>query len=268
MRLVWCLAALCLIWAAALFAGELRLPARSRVEAFKGSGVWEAVQIETTLPASQTAILICDMWDKHWCSGATRRVGALALKMAPVIDAARAGGIQIIHAPSETMAFYRDWPQRQSILRLLKVEPPAPLGLVDPPLPIDDRDGGCDTADAFYTAWTREIAALPMGDGDVISDNGAEIYSFLRERGIRNLLVMGVHVNMCVLNRSFAIKKMTNWGIRCVLVRDLTDSMYNPKDRPYVSHDRGTELVVEHIEKYWCPSTTSAELMKALAAAR
>jgi nicotinamidase-related amidase len=238
------------------------------VEAFKGSGVWEAVQIETTLPASQTAILICDMWDKHWCSGATRRVGALALQMAPVIDAARARGIQIIHAPSETMEFYKGWPQRQRILLVPKVEPPAPLGLTDPPLPIDDRDGGCDTADAFYTAWSREIAALPMGDADVISDNGTEIYSFLRAHGIRNLLVMGVHVNMCILNRSFAIRKMTNWGIRCVLVRDLTDSMYNPKDRPYVSHNQGTELVVEHIEKYWCPSTTSAELMKALAGAR
>jgi hypothetical protein len=44
---------------------------------------------------------------------------------------------------------------------------------------------------------------------------------------------------------------MTKWGVHCVLVRDLTDSMYNPKDRPFVPHDRRTELVVEHIEKYW-----------------
>jgi nicotinamidase-related amidase len=128
---------------------------------------------------------------------------------------------------------------------------------------------GCDTAgDKFYTAWKRENAAIHIGDADVISDDGPQIYSFLRERGIRNLLVMGVHVNMCVLNRTFAIKKMTNWGIRCVLVRDLTDSMYNPKDRPYVSHEQGTELVIEHIEKYWCPSTTSGELTQALREAR
>jgi nicotinamidase-related amidase len=246
-------------------AGDIELPLRSRVEAFKGSGVWEQVQFESRLPPAQTAILICDMWDKHWCIGASRRVEALALRMAPVILAARARGIQIIHAPSETMSFYNDWPQRQRMLRVVRVEPPTPLGLSDPPLPIDDRSGGCDTGDAQYKAWTREIATLPVGDADVISDDGAEIYSFLRERGIRNLLVVGVHVNMCVLNRSFAIKKMTNWGIRCVLVRDLTDSMYDPKDRPFVTHDRGTELVVEHIEKYWCPSATSADLMQSLA---
>jgi nicotinamidase-related amidase len=262
----WRLYLAALTLAGAAFAADLRLPLRSRVEAFKGSGVWEEVRLDAALPIPQTAILICDMWDKHWCSGAARRVAALALKMAPVIDAARARGIQIVHAPSETMEFYKDWPQRQRMLRIARIEPPAPLGLIDPPLPIDDHDGGCDTDDASYKAWTRETAALPMGGADVISDDGAQIYSFLQERGIRNLLVMGVHVNMCVLNRSFAIKKMTNRGIRCVLLRDLTDSMYNPTDRPYVSHDRGTELVVEHIERYWCPSAASADLMKALAA--
>jgi hypothetical protein len=31
--------------------------------------------------------------------------------------------------------------------------------------------------------------------------------------------------------------------------------------RPKVNHFAGTDLVVEHIEKYWCPSFTSADLM-------
>ncbi len=29
----------------------------------------------------------------------------------------------------------------------------------------------------------------------------------------------------------------------------------------YVSHDEGTELVIEHIEKYWCPSILSSDLV-------
>jgi nicotinamidase-related amidase len=94
--------------------------------------------------------------------------------------------------------------------------------------------------------------------------DGKEIYSFLVQRGIKNLLIMGVHANMCILGRSFAIKQMTKWGIRCVLVRDLTDAMYDPKDRPYVSHAQGTELVIEYIEAYWCPSTLSSVLARAL----
>jgi hypothetical protein len=162
------------------------------------------------------------------------------------------------------MDFYRDAPQRKRILAIGKVDPPAPLVLPDPPLPIDDKGGGCDTPDQFYKAWTREHPGLRIADNDVVSDNGAEIYSFLRERGIRNLLVMGVHTNMCVLNRSFAIKKMTSYGVRCILVRDLTDAMYSPQDRPWVSHDAGTQLVIEFIEKYWAPTSTSGEILKAL----
>ena len=65
--------------------------------------------------------------------------------------------------------------------------------------------------------------------------------------------------------RVVAIRRMTNLGFHCILVRDLTDAMYNPQDRPFVSHEAGTELVIEHIEKYWSPTTTSAELLRAFA---
>jgi len=247
-------------------AGTMRLNLRSRVEAFKGSGTWQEVHFQKDFPIAKTAIVICDMWDRHWCSGASRRVDALAVRMAPVIDAARAAGIQIIHAPSETMEFYKDAPQRQSMIALARLDPPLALNLTDPPLPIDDSDGGCDTPDKFFKAWTREIARISIGPTDVISDSGAEIYSLLRSRGIENLLVMGVHTNMCILNRTFAIRQMTRWGVRCVLVRDLTDAMYNPADRPFVSHRQGTELVIEHIEKYWAPTVESRELTRALEA--
>jgi nicotinamidase-related amidase len=253
------------VLAVQLGAADLTVNLRSRVEAFKGSGEWRAVNLQETVPVEGTAIVICDMWDKHWCSGATERVNALVTKMAPFLEAARKRGIQIIHAPSETMAFYQDTPQRQRILGFPKIEPPAALSLPDPPLPIDDKRGGCDTPDQFYKAWTREHPGLRIDASDVISDNGAEIYSFLRARNIRTLLFMGVHTNMCVLNRAFAIKKMTALGLRCILVRDLTDAMYNPQDRPYVTHDAGTQLVIEHIEKHWAPTTTSADLLREFA---
>jgi nicotinamidase-related amidase len=243
---------------------KLTLKLRTRVEPFKGSGAWRVVNFKEQVPVHSTALVICDMWDKHWCSGATARVDELARKMAPFVDRARARGIQIIHAPSDVVGFYSQYPQRIRILGIPATAPPASLNLPDPPLPIDDSDGGCDTGEKFYQAWTRENPALRITRDDVISADGKEIYSILAQRGIKNLLIMGVHANMCILNRSFAIKQMTNWGIRCVLVRDLTDAMYNPKDRPYVSHAAGTELVIEYIEQYWCPSTLSTDLLRAL----
>ena len=71
---------------------------------------------------------------------------------------------------------------------------------------------------------------------------------------------MGVHINMCVLDRPFAIRRMLSLGKNVLLMRDMTDTMYNPHMRPFVSHFRGTELVVEHIERYLCPTITSTDL--------
>ena len=41
---------------------------------------------------------------------------------------------------------------------------------------------------------------------------------------------------------------MAKQGINVTLMRDMTDTMYNPKMAPFVSHFTGTDLVVEHIE--------------------
>ena len=50
----------------------------------------------------------------------------------------------------------------------------------------------------------------------------------MRQRGIKNVIVMGVHTNMCVLGRPFSIRQMVYQGQNVVLVRDMTDTMYNP----------------------------------------
>ena len=234
---------------------------RTRVETFKGSGVFDEVMLTKEFPVAETAIVICDMWDKHWCSGASSRCGAIALKMEPVLKAARAQGVQIVHAPSECMSFYTGTPQRLRAQLAPKAEASKELAIAEPPLPIDDSDGGCDTGEPTYRAWTRQHAALSIAEFDAISDNGDEIRNLFHQLGVKNVIIMGVHTNMCILNRTFAIKSMTRHGYRCVLARDLTDTMYNPASRPFVPHDVGTSLVVEHIEKYWCPTTTSEGLL-------
>src|SRR5256886_9434083 len=167
----------------------LRLNLRPRVETFKGSGVWDEVSLLKQVPVAEVAIIICDMWDKHWCEGATERCGALADKMAPVIQAARAKGIQIIHAPSETMNFYKDTPQRRRVMLAPPIELPKPPVLSEPALPIDDSDGGCDTPQKpWYRAWTPGDAKLGIGEFDGISDNGEGGYRFLRQMGGKKFL--------------------------------------------------------------------------------
>jgi nicotinamidase-related amidase len=244
-----------------------RLPLRTYVRPFRGSDSWVEARFEQSIVNSRTAIIITDMWDKHWCAGATERVKQIAMKMEPTLNEARRAGILIVHAPSDTMEFYAKSPGRLLAQNAPHSVPPAPLKFDEGPLPIDDSDEGCDTpSDKPHKAWSREIATLMIAPGDVVSDKGEEIYNVLRQRNIDTLLYMGVHANMCILNRSFGIRQMSKWGLQCILVRDLTDAMYNPASRPFVSHAQGTELVIQHIERYWAPSVTSDELISGLRA--
>ena len=108
--------------------------------------------------------------------------------------------------------------------------------------------------------WKSQVAAIEIRDEDAISDSGTEIWNLLESRGITNVMLMGVHTNMCVLGRPFGLRNLSRYGKNVVLVRDLTDTMYNSRSWPYVSHHEGTNRIVEHIEKYVCPTITSTDL--------
>ena len=244
---------------------EIPLRLRTRIQPFHNDDAAKEAWFYEDIDPADTAIIITDMWDKHWCRGATQRVEQIAVRMEPVLEAARRAGILIVHAPSDTMDFYAHAPGRLLAENAPRLTPPPELEIKDGPLPIDDRDGGCDTpGDWEHRVWTRETPLLKIAPGDVISDQGGEIYNVLKARHIDTILYMGVHANMCILNRSFGVRQMSKWGFRCIIVRDLMDAMYNPKSRPYVSHEAGTELVYEFIERYWAPSTTSSVLLAGL----
>ena len=73
-------------------------------------------------------------------------------------------------------------------------------------------------------------------------------------------MLMGVHTNMCVLGRPFGLRQLVLHGKNALLVRDLTDTMYNSRKWPYVSHFQGTDRIIEHIEKFVAPTITSTDL--------
>ncbi len=249
----------------------LTLPLRRRrlVER-DGYWMWAPDEADVEWPAEKTALVLCDVWDRHTCRGAEERLEKLLPRMQEVVNALREAGALIVHAPSDTMPFYEGTPARQRALDVPPVEPPPNVEYVDPPLPVDASDP-CDTAPdhqhpkherGMPYPWTRQHPAIHIDQGrDVISANGSELYSLYRQRGVEHVLEMGVHTNMCILNRSFSIKQMVRWGIDIALIRDLTDAMYNPAKPPYVSHEDGTRLMIEYIEKFWCGSVTSEQLL-------
>jgi nicotinamidase-related amidase len=249
--------------------GTLKLRGRRR------SGEGQVSEQILRWDVAKTAIIICDMWDTHTCNLSAQRVGVMAPRMNQVVSAARSHGVMIIHSPSDTMKFYEGMPWRKRMQAAPKVEAPIPILARCPrdpaeerSFPIDDSAGGCD--DPVLKKWTgpypwkRQHPAIDILGFDGISDNGQEIYNYCKQEGITNIALMGVHTNMCILNRSFGIRQFTQLGFQMVLARDLTDAMYDPRERPFVSHARGTELVVEHIEARFCPSILSEDLTRVI----
>lgn len=236
--------------------------------------------------AKETAIIVCDMWDLHHCHNAVKREAEMAPRMNEVLEKARARGVLIIHAPSSCTKAYEGHPARERAKAAPKAASlPDKIGEWCSQIPaekkgvypIDQTDGGEDDDPADHAAWAKQFAAKGLNprapwtrqtdalriaaDKDAISDSGVEVWNLLEARGIKNVMLMGVHVNMCVAGRPFGLRQMAKNGKQVVLVRDLTDSMYNPARWPHVDHFRGTALFIEHIEKYICPTITSDQLI-------
>lgn len=273
---------LLLLFAASSFAAEkpLSLTLQSRTP----SGAKQVVT-EQWLP-QQSAIIVCDMWDLHHCKNAVSREGEMAPRMNAVLEKARGEGVFIIHAPSSCMKPYEGTPAREraksapqaarlpdKIAEWCRQIPAEELTVY----PLDQTQGGEDDDPAEHAAWAKELEAKGLNprapwtkqidvlridqDADAISDSGTEIWNLLEARGIRNVILMGVHVNMCVAGRPFGLRQMAKNGRHVVLMRDMTDAMYDPQRWPFVSHQRGTELFIEHAETRICPTITSDQFI-------
>ena len=263
-------------------AEELKLHLRKQVETAKDSGRYHTITSPETWNPEETALIVCDVWDAHHCLNAVRRMEQFLPRLDDVLKKARAQGVTIIHAPSDCMATYADHPARQRAISTPKASKlPADIGKwcsIIPAeeaaaYPIDQSDGGEDDDPAEHAEWAAKLKAqgrnpkLPWKAQhpaiaidkakDFISDKGDEVWSILETRGIKNVILAGVHTNMCVLGRPFGLRQMVKNGKNAVLMRDLTDTMYNPQRRPYVSHFTGTERIIDHIEQRVCPTITS-----------
>ena len=223
--------------------------------------------------AAKTAIIICDMWDGHYCQSAAPRVDEMAPRMNALITRARNHGAMIVHSPSGTMDVYKDTPYRLRMIQAEHHEPPFPLNSWcyanpenEPRLPINDQNSPCDdpVVGEAVRRFSKQHDGIKIIGYDGITDRGQEVFNFFQQEGITNVVLMGVHTNMCVLGRPFGLRQMKKLDMNVALARDLTDAMYDPREYPYVSHTRGTELVIEHIEKYVCPSIDSGDLAEVI----
>ena len=233
----------------------------------------------------EVAIVICDMWDSHHSVTAVRRVNEFAPRLNEVIKSLRDSGATIIHSPSDCMPSYKDHDARKRALAVpLASELPKHISSwchkipqeEEASYPIDQSDGGEDEGEFENnqwnerlkaegrnpgTPWLRQTSALEIFSKDYVASEGEVVWSILKHKKIKHVILAGVHTNMCVLGRPFGLRQMVRCGMNTVLLRDGTDVMYNPKRWPYVSHFTGLDLVIRHIEENVCSTITSDQLI-------
>ena len=238
--------------------------------------------------AERTAVILCDVWDYHHSINAVRRLEEMLPRMNNLLKEARGRGATIIHAPSDCMPAYEQNPARLRAVSAPKVDLPKDIASwcsripsevtsLEAQYPVDQSDGGEDDDPEEHKRWAAKLVALGRNPGmpwkaqspgieidnekDFISDRGDEVWRILKERKIEHVILLGVHTNMCVLGRPFGLRQMAAQKMDVVLVRDLTDCMYNPKRRPFVDHFTGNDLVISYVERFVCPSITSDQIL-------
>jgi nicotinamidase-related amidase len=245
----------------------IQLPVQTRDK--DGKKVRETI----TLATSKSAVVVVDMWDRHWCKTYTERVGNLTPRMNQTLDAARKLGIQVVFAPSDVAGFYQDYPQRKAMQAVPQRPEPKKIACTapGPPQPIDCCE--CEPGQPCKrgAVWTRQHADLKIAEGDLIADcnNGRELWNLCASRGIDTLLYMGVASNMCVQYRSMGIRNMKQHGLRILLAADLVQAITsngldaNRKKDLNFTPAGGTARVQEHIERDLAPTFESRQLLAA-----
>ena len=249
--------------------------------------------------ASETALVVVDMWDRHWCPVATAHVSHMAAAINRTANIMRESGAHIVWAPSDTTERYTSSPARRHTLSL----PARPLPranysyfklgnmssmAVRKRLAIDasvppwrgrierermqsvvrrDTNRGCDVPGpkkGHRVVWTRQIETLTIHDNDfIVSNSKQEFANILAATGAKNVVYAGQALNLCILGRKFGIATIRAWGWpkeRVAILSDLTYTLYNTKDPPHVSKKEAHELQVAAIEQYWGASFHSSQL--------
>ncbi|MDR2120588.1 MAG: NPCBM/NEW2 domain-containing protein [Tannerella sp.] len=220
------------------------------------SATGKFVTEQMILNPKKTAIIVVDMWNFHWCMTASERVSAMVPRMNGVLSIARELGMQIVWNPSDVVTAYSGYPQYERAVAVEHRQAPQ----IRQPLSakFTAPQGACMCGAGIHCivnyGWDAMHPDLVIGDNDLFSSSTDEIYTLLSERGITDIIYMGVHTNMCVFGKPGAMSSMWSAGFHCMLARDLNDgfSTYDP-DKNYTP-DTGTAEIDENLQQAGIPN--------------
>ena len=212
-------------------------------------------EVEVKLPLAQTALILIDMWDRHFIESWVERVHEVNIeKIAPVMEEVRRIGMHIIHAPCPEVA--ARFPQTVS-------DPPAQ----NPPLPepawppaeFRERKGEYavlagprsqppgieDRWDAIKDGLTM-TPDIEIRDEDSMIATGDQLQHVLAQRKILYTIFAGYASNWCLMGRDYGIRAMSRYRYFILLLRDCTLGVEFPDT---LENNFVTEMTIREVEQ-------------------
>lgn len=213
-------------------------------------------QLDWTIPLSQTALVLVDVWDHHYLRDTEARAEKIIdERLAPLMASCRQAHMPIIHAPSPTHAMRQpNWvgaSQDSKVSAKRDNWPPAEFrnksgSFTSFRRPTEAREGELTKLRANLKIHPK---IQPVADEPVIA-TGDELHELCKKRGILFLFFAGFNTNACILVRDYGTLDMSRRGYEVILVRDCTTGMESRQSQPTLSQTNGAILFLEMFGQY------------------
>ncbi|MBM4049701.1 MAG: isochorismatase family protein [Planctomycetes bacterium] len=228
--------------------------------------------LDWRIPLKQVALVCLDVWNWHFAADTLGRIEDITVNViAPLVDACRRSGLQVIHAPAGPVAQkHPNW-----VKLIPQDEKPQPVWPKSPTWP----PGDFRAKKGVYAQYARphepqdqernqhreklrdfHPAVRPIGDEAVIL-NGEELHRLCAQRGILFLFYVGFNTNACIVMRDYGTLAMQQRGYEVILVRDATTGMETHETKPTLACTHGQ---IASLEQFGCYTVTSRQLIEAL----
>ncbi len=207
-------------------------------------------------------------------------------KILPMLEACRENGLTVVHAPTRDIALkYSQWetlatdPEKQAARS--KGAAKVPGGRAESPTsatsdwPPSDWVKRWQLEHTFlyrteewitnYYAQVRPNQDIPAplrpAGGDLVVSSGEMLHRLLRDRQVKVLFYCGFAANMCLADKSGAIKDMYSRGYMPIVIRDATAAVETAQT---IDGLWATHVTIDQIEMKWGYSVTTHEFLEAV----
>lgn len=226
------------------------------------------VQIPIVWDASETAVLLIDVWDSFFCPKITQRIEELAIKLNDTLTAMRKMGITVVHVPFGTTDYYKTHAARVRTTNLVgsawkpvfaswrqyyPFREPAPRSFEqDCTLPGPSRQSRHIFIDPTLDYMVLENSFIDP----TLGNSFWETKTLFEVLGIKKLFYAGASDSKCVLDRHNGLLEMIDNGYEGVLLHNHSVTSYEPSGAwSNVSYGLAHEAQMTFIQK--CVASTT-----------